>query len=52
MSDQGMLIECPCGVVLRGTDEPEVVAAAQEHASQTHDMTLSDEQARAMAHPS
>lgn len=52
MDDQEMLIECPCGVVLRGANESAVIAAAQEHAGQTHDMILSDEQARAMAHPS
>lgn len=51
MSDNSMVIECPCGVVLRGDDEATVVAAAQEHAGQTHDMALSDEQARSMARP-
>lgn len=51
MNDQAMMIECPCGVVLRDDDEAGVIAAAQEHASRTHEMTLSDEQAREMAHP-
>lgn len=46
-----MVIECPCGVVLRGADEEGVVASAQEHARSTHDMDLSDEQAHGMARP-
>lgn len=46
-----MVIECPCGVVLRGDDERSVVATAQDHARRTHDMDLSDEQARGMARP-
>lgn len=48
----GHTIECPCGTVLRGSDEGEVVAAAQQHAKSVHDMDLSEEQARAMARPS
>lgn len=47
----GHTIECPCGTVLRGDDEDEVVAVARQHASSVHDMELSDEQARAMARP-
>ena len=47
----GHTIECPCGSVLRGDDEDEVVAAAQSHAKSVHDMDLTDEQARAMARP-
>lgn len=47
----GHSIECPCGTVLRGADEDEVVAAAQAHAKSTHDMELSDEQARSMMSP-
>lgn len=45
------VIECPCGAVINGTSEDEVVAQAQDHAKTTHDMDLSDEQARAMARP-
>lgn len=45
------VVECPCGVVLRGRDDNEVVAKAQEHAKSTHDMTLTREQALAMARP-
>ena len=47
----GQTIECPCGTVLRGTDEDAVVAVAQAHAKAVHDMDLTDEQARAMARP-
>ena len=44
-------IECPCGTVLRGADLDAVVAEAQAHATAVHDMELTDEQARSMAHP-
>lgn len=45
------VIECPCGVVLRGGDDDEVVDRAQEHAKANHDMDLSREQALSMARP-
>jgi hypothetical protein len=45
------IIQCPCGYVLHGADDPEVVAAAQSHAREVHDQRLSDEQALAMARP-
>ncbi len=45
------VIECPCGTVLRGESEDAVIAEAREHARKVHDMDLSEEQARAMAHP-
>jgi predicted small metal-binding protein len=48
----GSTIECPCGTVLRGANEDEVVAQAQAHAQSVHDMELTDDQARAMVHPS
>ena len=48
----GHNIECPCGTVLRGADEDEVVAEAQAHAKSVHDMELTDEQARSMIAPS
>ena len=47
----GKVIECPCGFVLEGPDDDAVVAAAQEHASETHDMELSRDQALSMARP-
>jgi predicted small metal-binding protein len=48
---ESRLIECQCGVVLRGTSEDEVIVAAQSHAKTVHDMDLDDEQARSMARP-
>lgn len=47
----GRTIECPCGTVLRGSDDEAVVAEAQAHARAVHDMDLTDEQARAMIAP-
>lgn len=44
-------IVCPCGVVIEGTSDDDVVAKAQAHAKQNHDMDLSREQALSMAHP-
>jgi len=45
------IINCPCGFVLKGASDDEVVAKAQEHAKQVHQMDLSREQALAMAKP-
>lgn len=45
------IIECPCGTVLRGESEDEVVEQARTHASSVHDMDLDPDQARAMARP-
>ncbi len=47
----GQLIECPCGTVLRGDGVDDVVAEAQRHAREVHDMDLDDDQATAMARP-
>lgn len=47
----GKSIQCPCGFVLHGRDDDEVVRAAQEHAREVHDMELTREQALAMARP-
>lgn len=49
MSDR--VIECPCGVVLTGTDQEAVIAEAQTHAREVHQMELTDDAARAMARP-
>ena len=46
-----MVIECPCGVVLREVDVDHVVRSAQNHARQAHDMELTTAQAQDMAHP-
>ena len=45
------VIQCPCGSVIEGQDDNEVVKKAQEHAKATHGMDLSREQALAMARP-
>lgn len=45
------VITCPCGFVLKGESDEDVVARAQAHAKQVHQMDLSREQALAMAKP-
>ncbi|HYE88689.1 MAG TPA: DUF1059 domain-containing protein [Vicinamibacterales bacterium] len=45
------VITCPCGYVLKGESDEDVVAKAQAHAKQVHQMDLSREQALAMAKP-
>jgi predicted small metal-binding protein len=45
------VINCPCGVVVSGANDDEVVAKAQRHAKEVHQMDLTREQALAMAHP-
>jgi predicted small metal-binding protein len=45
------VITCPCGVVIRGATDEEVVAHAQRHAKEVHQMDLTLEQALAMARP-
>jgi predicted small metal-binding protein len=45
------VIQCPCGTVIEGQGDEDVVKKAQEHAKATHNMELSREQALAMARP-
>lgn len=45
------VINCPCGFIVRGSTDDELVARAQEHARHVHQMELSREQALAMARP-
>lgn len=45
------VITCPCGAVIRGANDEEVVAKAQRHAKENHQMELTREQALAMATP-
>lgn len=47
----GSIIECPCGAVLRGDTEDEVIETAQAHARSVHDMDLDRDQAQAMVRP-
>jgi len=51
VADVAKVIECPCGTILDGEADAEVVANAQAHAKETHDMDLSDEQAASMLRP-
>ena len=45
------VIQCPCGSVIEGESDDDVVRKAQEHAKATHGMALSREQALSMARP-
>jgi predicted small metal-binding protein len=45
------VINCPCGYIVKGASDDELVARAQQHAKQVHQMDLSREQALAMAKP-
>ena len=45
------IINCPCGFVLRGSSDDDVVKKAQEHTKTVHDMELTREQALQMARP-
>ena len=45
------VIQCPCGSVIEGRDDEDVVRKAQEHAKQVHQMDLTRDQALAMARP-
>lgn len=51
MAEVAKVIECPCGAIIDGTNDGDIVAKAQSHAKQTHDMELSDEQATSMLRP-
>ena len=42
-------LECPCGTVVRAENDDELVALAQEHAREVHQMELTREQALEMA---
>ena len=44
-------IRCPCGYVIRAETDDELVAEAQQHAKEAHDMELSRPEALAMARP-
>jgi predicted small metal-binding protein len=42
------VVRCSCGAELRSTDENELIAIVKEHATSAHNLTLTDEQIRAM----
>jgi predicted small metal-binding protein len=45
------IINCPCGFVVRGKGDEDVVRKAQDHAKAVHGMELTREQALEMARP-
>jgi predicted small metal-binding protein len=45
------ILQCDCGVTVRGETDDELVANAQQHAREVHGLELTREQALAMAHP-
>ncbi len=45
------VINCSCGFIVRAENDDKLVAKAQEHAKQVHQMDLTREQALAMARP-
>ena len=45
------VINCSCGYIVRAENDEKLVAKAQEHAKQVHQMDLTREQALAMARP-
>lgn len=45
------IIHCPCGHVVEGRDDDELVANAQSHARDVHGMDLSSDEALSMARP-
>ena len=44
-------INCECGTVVRGTTDDELVDNARAHAKDAHGMTITREQALALAEP-
>ena len=42
------VVRCMCGIELRSETESELIAMVQQHAHEAHDLTLDDEQVRAM----
>jgi predicted small metal-binding protein len=45
------IINCDCGFVARGESDDELVAVAQRHAKEVHDMELTREQVLSLAVP-
>ncbi len=41
-------VHCTCGVEIRNRDEATLIREVQAHAREAHDLTLNDEQVRAM----
>jgi len=45
------MIPCPCGYIVRGKDDEELVVRGQRHSKEAHGMELTREQILAMARP-
>ena len=45
------VINCPCGFVVSAATDDQLVAKAQQHAKEVHQMDLTREDALAMAKP-
>lgn len=45
------IINCPCGFVVKADADDELIAKAQQHAKDVHQMELTRDQALAMARP-
>ena len=45
------VIACPCGYTIRAESDAELVSQAQKHAKEAHGMTLTMDEALAMARP-
>ena len=45
------LINCPCGFVVKADSDEQLIAKAQQHAKEVHQMELSREEALAMSRP-
>ena len=47
----GKIVECECGVTVRGETDDELVANVEKHAREAHNMNVTREQALALARP-
>ena len=45
------VVNCPCGEVIRGVTDDEIVRLVQEHGKAVHDQEVTREDALAMAQP-
>jgi predicted small metal-binding protein len=45
------VINCDCGVVVRGDTDDDIVTNAQEHAREAHELEITREQALSLAKP-
>ena len=42
------VVRCTCGIEIRDGDETRLIERVQQHAKEAHDLTLNEEQVRAM----